>query len=96
MLQVEIEGTIIKALELRSGISARNGNEWRRQDYVGRWYNDFRAVAVNQPTATVPPVGVATGVVPPAGATQPTANAAQVSDPDPLSGGFDQSLPWEK
>ena len=34
MLQVEIEGTIIKALELRSGISARNGNEWRRQDYV--------------------------------------------------------------
>lgn len=139
MLQVEIEGTIIKALELRSGISARNGNEWRRQDYVietpgqyprkcqftvadgnidmfnlqegsnvrvtisidahdynGRWYNDFRAVAVNQPTATVPPVGVAIGVVPPAGATQPTANAAQVSDPDPLSGGFDQSLPWEK
>ena len=78
------------------GDSVKVSFNLRAREFNGRWYNDFRAVAVNQPTATVPPVGVATGVVPPAGATQPTANAAQVSDPDPLSGGFDKSLPWEK
>ena len=33
-MQVEIEGTIIKALELRSGTSARTGNAWQRQDFV--------------------------------------------------------------
>lgn len=33
-MQVEIEGRIIKVLELRSGVSARSGNPWRRQDYV--------------------------------------------------------------
>lgn len=33
-MQIELEGKIIKALELRSGLSARTGNEWRRRDYV--------------------------------------------------------------
>ncbi len=138
MLQIEIEGTVIKALDLRSGISARNGNEWKRKDYVietpgqyprkclftvadsnidlfnlqegtrarvtisidahdynGRWYNDFRAIAVSQPSATVPPAGVATGGNAQIGidSSQPTAPA---SDADPLSGGLDQALPWEK
>ncbi len=131
MLQIEIEGTIIKALELRSGISARSGNEWKRKDYVietpgqyprkcqftvadnnidefnlqegasakvtisidaheynGRWFNDFRAIAVNQPTSTVPPTaaGAQIGVAAP---QQPAAPA------DPLSGNSNQALPWE-
>lgn len=33
-MQIELEGTIIKVEEIRSGLSARSGNEWRRQDYV--------------------------------------------------------------
>ena len=33
-MQIEIEGTITKVLELREGQSARTGNTWQRQDYV--------------------------------------------------------------
>jgi len=33
-MQIEIEGTIIKALEKQEGLSARTGNPWQRQDYV--------------------------------------------------------------
>lgn len=33
-MQIEIEGTIIKVLEVREGTSARTGNPWKRQDYV--------------------------------------------------------------
>ena len=33
-MQVEIEGTITKVLELRTGTSSRTGNTWQRQDYV--------------------------------------------------------------
>lgn len=33
-MQVDIEGTIIKVMEERTGTSARSGNQWRRQDYV--------------------------------------------------------------
>ena len=33
-MQIEIEGTITKVLELREGQSARTGNAWQRQDYV--------------------------------------------------------------
>ena len=130
MLQIEIEGTIIKALELRTGTSARTGNEWKRQDYVletpgqyprkctftianddidrfnlkegasvkvtisidaheydGRWFNDFRAVNVEQPTATVPPTGAQIGVAAP----QP---AAPASAGDPLLNP-NQKLSWE-
>lgn len=143
MLQIEVEGTIIKALELRSGTSARTGNEWRRQDYVietpgqyprkcqftvadgnidmfnlqegnhikvtisidaheynGRWFNDFRATNVEQPTATVPPIGVnpMTGApmgqtVAPIGAPQ-AQPAAPAPSADPLSGDS-SALPWE-
>ena len=31
---MEITGKIIKALPLRSGVSARTGNEWQSQEYV--------------------------------------------------------------
>ena len=34
IMQIEIEGTITKVLELREGQSARTGNTWQRQDYV--------------------------------------------------------------
>ena len=34
VMQVEIEGTITKVLELRSGTSSRTGNAWQRQDYL--------------------------------------------------------------
>lgn len=33
-MQIEIEGTITKVLELRTGTSSRTGNTWQRQDYV--------------------------------------------------------------
>ena len=33
-MQIEIEGTITKVLELRTGTSSRTGNAWQRQDYV--------------------------------------------------------------
>lgn len=33
-MQVEIEGKVTKVFELRTGISARTGNEWKRQDYL--------------------------------------------------------------
>lgn len=33
-MQIEIEGTITKILELRSGTSASTGNAWQRQDYI--------------------------------------------------------------
>ena len=33
-MQIEIEGTITKVLELRTGTSQRTGNSWQRQDYV--------------------------------------------------------------
>ena len=132
-MQVEIEGRIIKVFELRSGISARSGNEWRRQDYVietpgqyprkclftvadtnielfnlqeganvkvtisidaheynGRWFNDFRAIAVGNPTATVPP---AEG--PQIGVPQAPPATAPATDSDPFSGGISSKLPWD-
>lgn len=33
-MHIEIEGTIIKALEPRTGTSSRTGNTWQRQDFV--------------------------------------------------------------